>query len=215
MPCGRSSLRARRIAIVAGETAALGAEAGDRRNFAGFPVDPANRMIFRVDNKGIARLVDRDAFRAIERRVRRRAAVAGEALFARAGDVFPVAGRQIDLPDAMPFAQRRPERLAGDEQRPRTDDRLAARRFASDGNFVSPVPAIVSMLPLAIDTANAVVADVGDVQNPIPCRIAKGDAVRLLELRFRRRSTIAGKARFAGAGDRGDVLVLASMRRTM
>src|SRR5690606_9198945 len=56
-----------------------------------------------------------------------------------------------------------------------------------------------------IDAANAMIADIGNVQI---ARLVESDAMRTAELGFQRRTAIAAEARLAGSGHGGDYTCL-------
>src|SRR5438270_11426840 len=81
------------------------AAADDRRHDAGASVDPADRVVFGIDDQEAAIAVDRHFLRRIEHGGERRATIARIAAAGRAGDRRDEAGRSIDGAQAaaLPF----------------------------------------------------------------------------------------------------------------
>ena len=129
-----------------------------------------------------------------------RPAVTAVAHLAGAGDVPQPALGQLHPPHAVAFAERQPHRRTVDEQGPRAEDWIPQGALPVDRQFLllRSRDRVDDARP-QIDPANAMVADVGDVQVLL---IVQRDAVRLLELSLNRRSAVAAKTGLARARQR-------------
>src|SRR5712691_4763520 len=117
-------------------------------------------------------------------------------------------GLRIDAVYGVPFAQRQIQIAFGIEiERARTVERRSRQRRAVGRRFLLAGSGVgVDHSALQIDSPDAIIPDIAHQQ--LALRI-EGDAVRLPELRFGRRSAVAAEAWRSGSGDRRDDLGLA------
>src|SRR5579872_699737 len=194
-------LRRRRRAAVA---AASGPSVtGHRANSPCGRVDPAHAVIFRIDDIDRAVRSDMDPLRAAEGGGARQAAVAAVAFGSGAGDRLDDAGLRVHLADAVALALADIDAAcAVDVDGARAVDGGRGRRTAvpREGPPAGAGEGI-DQARRQVDLANAIVGDVGDIEGAVP---VEGESVGLAELRPVGGSTVAAKARRAGAGQRGD-----------
>ena len=111
---------------VAVRAVALGAGAGDEFERAALHVHHADAVALGVGEIHVAIGRDGDALRAGQRRLLRRASVAGKTLLPRARDVLNLPGLEVELEDLVSLTRGEPEIAGGVEiQRARPVERRA------------------------------------------------------------------------------------------
>src|SRR5688500_7381787 len=159
-------------------------------------------MVFGIDDIHVAVWTDGNAFGPVERRHRGTSAVAGVSFLSSAGDVVEQAIGKVQPPDAVSFAKRDPELIPLDEQCPRTNHWLAGGRLAIDWLLALAVASNRrDDAGFRLDSADAVVGDIGDVEIVLAIQ---GNAMRAAELGLDGGASVAAESRFARAGDRAD-----------
>ncbi len=165
-------------------------------------VDPPNRVALGIGNIDAAVRRDGDPLRTRKLRFNGRAAVAGVPVRPGARDVVDGAPAHIDAIHRVAFAQHQVHVAARIERhRARAVQWSAVQRRAVRRGLTLSGPGERSDQPgLQIHPPNAPIADVGNVQR-FAARVER-DAVRLPQLRLRRRTSVARKSRHPGPGQR-------------
>ena len=168
-------------------------------------VDRADGVALGVGQVNVALRTDADALGTGERRFFGRAAVAGESLFAGAGDVADFAGfGHVDAHDLVPLTQGQPQVALGVE----IDGTRAVERGFRLVEAVAVVGAVAFAVAangrdgfgLEVDSANPMVADVADKEAVAEVRVEL-NAVRPAKLRLEGGSVaVAIETGLAGSG---------------
>ena len=112
-------------------------------------VNPSHSVVFCVDHKQSLLVVDHQPLWPVEGCLERFSLITRVSFLAGAGDMVQFVRGSIDPPNTVAFAECNPNRFRIDRKRPWTKQRRGAQSAPSVGSAFSPVPLIVSTLPVA------------------------------------------------------------------
>ena len=180
------------------------ADAGDRRDHVGRPIDAADHLVRLVGDQQVAVCVEHDRDRQVQRRHVGGAAVTPEPTLAGAAHVDQGAGGEVDLLDAAvvpggdPHLVRRSHRIERDVGRVIQP----ARRRIVGGEAQLADAGDDPHRPVRVDHANPVVVPVDDVEQSVG---ADRRVLRQVKARFARRQAVGAVTGDPGPRDRADL----------